>query len=100
MRGRIEQIDGAADGLVITVLHYYYFYPEKWIWSSGLTRDETEAVMRREGVFIEMVNRRFSVRGIEHLLDELRPFYNPLAGGLTTLTHSAAPEAKPRWRLW
>ena len=83
-----------------TYLHYYYFYPEKWIWGAGLTRDDTEAVMRRDGAFIEMVNRRFPVRGIEYLLAELRPFFSPLAGGLTTLTHGAAPESKPRWRLW
>lgn len=91
---------GVTPVTATTYLHFYYFYPEKWIWGAGLTRDETEAVMRRDGAFIEMVNRRFPVRGIEYLLAELRPFYNPLAGGLTTLTHGVAPETKPRWRLW
>lgn len=83
-----------------TYLLFYYFYPEKWIWSSGITRVETEAIMRRDGAFIEMVNRRHPLRDCEHLLDELRPLFNPLAGGLTTLTHGAAPNEKRRWRLW
>lgn len=91
---------GVTPVTATTYLHFYYFYPEKWIWGAGLTRDQTEAVLRRDGAFIEMVNRRFPLRGIEILLAELRPFFSPLAGGLTTLTHGAAPESKPRWRLW
>ena len=91
---------GVTPVTATTYLIFYYFYPEKWIWSTGVTRDETEAVVRREGAFIEMVNRRYPLRGVEHLLDDLRPLFSPIAGGLTTLTHGAAPEVKRRWRLW
>ncbi len=66
---------------------FYYFYPEKWPWQSGL--DESVRVLYREyGAFLEIVNRRARPRTIQALLDELRPCYNPYGGGLTTLTHS------------
>ena len=79
---------------------YYYFFPEKWRWESGLTRQRTMAVMRRDGAFFELVNRRRPIRGIEAFFDEQRPLFCAYAGGLTTLTHGLAPPKKKRWRLW
>ena len=79
---------------------FYYFYPEKWRWESGMTAERTSAVIRREGAFLEMVNRRQPMRGIEALLDEQRPMFCAYGGGSTTLTHGLAPPNKPRWRFW
>ena len=78
---------------------YYYFYPEKWKWSDGLTGQQAGAAMRNEGAFIEIVNRRHPLRAVDHLFEEMRPFFDPLAGGLTTLTHGTAAPRKRRWRL-
>ena len=80
-------------------LLYYYFYPERWKWESGLTRAATAAVMRAQGAFIEMVNRRHALPGADHLFADLRPMFS-VYGGLTTLTHGIAPPPKKRrWRL-
>lgn len=80
-------------------LLYYYFYPERWKWESGLTRETTAAVMRRRGAFIEMVNRRYALPGADHLFADLRPMFS-IDGGLTTLTHGIVPPPKKkRWRL-
>ena len=83
-----------------TYTYYYYFFPEGWKWESDLTREATMALMRREGAFFEMVNRRVSMRGIEQLFAEQRPMFSALGGGLTTLTHGLAPPKKRRWLLW
>ena len=83
-----------------TYSHFYYFFPEKWRWGAGLARERTAAVMRREGAFMELVNRRSPPQGIEQLLAEQRPFFCAWGGGLTTLTHGLAPEKKRRWRFW
>ena len=83
-----------------TYTFYYYFFPEKWRWESGLTRERTNAVIRREGAFMEMVNRRQAPHGIEQLFEEQRPLFCAYGGGLTTLTHGLAPPRKKRWRLF
>lgn len=80
-------------------LLYYYYYPERWRWSDGLSVEDAAAVVAREGAFIEIVNRRHPLRGIEQLLAELRPMFCASGGGLTTLTHGLAPPKKRRWRL-
>ncbi|MCY3831905.1 MAG: alginate lyase family protein [Chloroflexi bacterium] len=84
----------------ITYTHYYYFFPEKWRWEVGLTRERTLAAMRREGAFMEMVQRRNPPPGIEQLLAEQRPLFCAWGGGLTTLTHGLTPRKKKRWRFW
>lgn len=83
-----------------TYTHFYYFFPEKWRWEAGLTRERTQAIMRREGAFMELVNRRAPPQGIEQFLAEQRPLFCAWGGGMTTLTHGLAPEKKRRWRLW
>ena len=83
-----------------TYTFYYYFYPEKWRWEPGLTRERTLRAMKREGAFMELVNLRHELHGIEQLLAEQRPFFCPWAGGLTTLTHGLVPPKNKRWRLW
>ena len=83
-----------------TYTHFYYFFPEKWRWEEGLTRQRTRAIMRREGAFMELVNRRNPPQGIEQFLAEQRPLFCAWGGGLTTLTHGLAPPKKKRWRFW
>ena len=84
----------------VTYTHFYYFYPEKWRWQTGLTLERTRKVMEDEGAFMELVNRRSPPPGIEHFLEERRPLFCAWGGGLTTLTHGLAPPKKRRWRLW
>lgn len=84
----------------VTYTHFYYFFPEKWRWEADLTRERTNAIMVREGAFMEMVNRRGPPAGIEQFLAEQRPLFCPYGGGLTTLTHGLSPEKKRRWRFW
>ncbi|MCY4537885.1 MAG: alginate lyase family protein [Chloroflexi bacterium] len=90
---------GVSPVTATTYLLYYYYYPEHWRWSDGLSPEDTAAVVASEGAFIEMVNRRHPLRGVEQLLAEMRPMFCASGGGLTTLTHGLAPPKKRRWRL-
>ena len=82
-------------------LLYYYYYPEKWKWGGDLTRETTEAIMVTDGAFLEIVNHRQAVRGVDILFDELRPLFGATSGGLTTLTHGIPiPPKKKRWGLF
>ncbi|MYD08554.1 MAG: hypothetical protein F4X02_00800 [Chloroflexi bacterium] len=83
-----------------TYTFYYYFFPERWRWEGGLTREITMDIMRREGAYFEMVNRRSPLRGGEELFAEQRPLFSAVAGGLTSLTHGLKPPAKKRWRFF
>ena len=80
--------------------YFYYFYPEKWRWEPQLTRERTIACMRREGAFMELVNQRHALHGIEQLFAEQRPLFCHWGGGLTTLTHGLKHRPRRRWRLW
>lgn len=84
----------------VAYTHFYYFFPEKWRWEAALSRERAIAIMRREGAFMELVNRRNPPQGIEQFLAERRPLFCAWGGGLTTLTHGLAPARKRRWRLW
>ncbi len=90
---------GVSPVTAATYLLYYYYYPERWRWSEKLTVADTAAVIASEGAFIEVVNRRQPLRGIEYLLAEMRPLFSAAGGGLTSLTHGLAPPKKRRWRL-
>ena len=90
---------GVSPVTATTYLLYYYYYPEHWRWSDCLSQADTAAVMRCEGAFIEMVNRRHPLRGVDLMLAEQRPMFCATGGGLTTLTHGHAPPKKRRWRL-
>lgn len=83
-----------------TYTFYYYFFPERWRWEGGLTRERTMAIMRREGAYFELAHRRNPLRGAEELFAEQRPLFSAAAGGLTSLTHGLKPPAKKRWRLF
>lgn len=83
-----------------TYTFYYYFFPERWPWEEGLTRELTMAIMRREGAYFEMAHRRSPLRGAEEMFDEQRPLFSAVAGGLASLTHGLKPPAKKRWRLF
>jgi hypothetical protein len=80
-----------------TYLVYYYFYPDKWRWDSDLTEDQTAALFRQVGAFMEMVVAHRVPRGVEMLLDVQRPLFSASMGGLTTLTHYRPPVRKKGW---
>lgn len=75
-------------------LVYYYFYPDKWRWGTGLTEENTQTAMRENGAFIEILTSHVNPRGVELLLDEQRPFFNPIFGGLTSLSHFKTEKRK------
>lgn len=80
-----------------TYLVYYYFYPDKWRWDTGLTEADTALVFQQMGAFMEMVVAHRVPRGVEMLLDLQRPFFSAAFGGLTTLTHYRPPVRKKGW---
>jgi hypothetical protein len=82
---------------VAAYLLYYYFYPEKWHWKTAPTEEETRQLFKQYGAFMEIVTYRGQPRGVEMLLDEQRPLFSGLVGGLTTLTHSKISKRKRRW---
>ena len=90
---------GVSLNTAATYAFYYYFFPERWRWGAELTREQTIAIMRGQGAFYEMVNRRYPLRGVEQLFAEQRPMFCPHIG-LTTLTHSLTPARKKRWRIF
>jgi hypothetical protein len=75
-------------------LVYYYFYPDKWRWGTGLTEVDTQAFFAEYGAFMEMLTSHVNPRGVELLLEEQRPFFSPILGGLTTLSHSKTEKRK------
>lgn len=90
---------GVSVMTAVAYSYFYYFFPEKWPWEAGLTREQTIPLMRRVGAFFEMANRRSALRGIEQLFAEQRPMFCALVG-LTTLTHGIHPPKKRRWRIF
>ena len=90
---------GVSVHTAATYSFYYYFYPERWRWEAGLSREQTLALMRRDGACYEMLNRRQPIRGIEQLFAEQRPMFCALAG-LTSLTHGMRPPRKRRWGIF
>ncbi len=65
---------------------YYYYYPEQWRWDT-VNEEQAKALYKIYGGFCEIVNIHTPLRDSKMMLDELRPLYNPICGGLTTLTH-------------
>lgn len=85
----------------VTYLVYYYFYPAKWRWGEDdLTEEQTKSLFGELGAWIEISTGRINPRGVELLLDEQRPFFNPYMGGLTTLTHFSTEKRKKRGIFW
>lgn len=81
----------------ITYLVYYYFYPAKWRWGDDeLTDAHTQAIFTDYGAWIEISTGQVNPRGVELLLEEQRPFFDPYTGGLTTLSHI---KMERRWRF-
>lgn len=81
----------------ITYLVYYYFYPAKWRWGEDeLTEEQTETIFSQIGAWIDIATYRVNPRGVELLLEDQRPFFNPYMGGLTTLSHSKTEKRKRR----
>jgi hypothetical protein len=93
---------GVGISTAVTYMVYYYFYPDKWKWATGISTDMTRQLFIEHGAFIEIAAHRATLRGVDILLDDQRPLFSPLNGGLTTLTHSPkpTPEKKKRGWLW
>lgn len=68
---------------------YYFYYPEKWQWHDKFSIEEIQEVFTHHGGFLEIVNHHNgrSTHAIELIFKEIRPIYDSVGGGLTTLTH-------------
>lgn len=71
----------------VSYLMFYYFYPERWHWYENLTEEHTHTAFDTYGAFIEIAASHRNPRGVELFLDEHRPLFSTVAGGLTSLTH-------------
>jgi alginate lyase len=69
---------------------YYYYYPDKWRWDTGVSTDP----FLHYGGFLEMLHRHSRLKAMKEMLDDLRPVYDPRTGGLTTLTHGVVSVSK------
>lgn len=78
---------GITPNTAASYLVFYYFYPQNWKWETGVTEDDTKAAFDQYGAFVEMTSYRAYTLGVEVMLEQIRPFFSPLAGGLTTLSH-------------
>ncbi len=91
---------GVTLGTAVSYVVYYYFFPDKWRWGDAPSDTDVRDLVREHGAFFEMAHHRAKLlRGIDTLLDENRPYFSPLAGGLTTLTHGI-PRKEPKKRGW
>ena len=75
---------------------YYYFYPEQWRWngmefqpSTGVSEADAKAIFTENAGFLEIVNGRYDkpLKAVKLMLTDLRPVYDKVGGGLTTLSH-------------
>ena len=73
---------------------YYFYTPEKWPWDKDIDLHEAQNLFRQYGGYLEMLYRRTRHKDLKPLLEDLRPVYDPCAGGLTTLTHGAVEKRR------
>lgn len=73
---------------------YYFYTPEKWQWDAGISVEEAQNLFRQYGGYLEMLYRRTRHKDLKPLLQDLRPIYDPRAGGLTTLTHGVVEKRR------
>lgn len=66
---------------------YYFYTTEKWMWDKELPAEEVQTWFKRFGGYLEFIKKRTGLRDLNPILEDLRPIFTPLAGGLTTLTH-------------
>jgi hypothetical protein len=68
---------------------YYFYVTDNWKWDA-LTPQHVQDCFRAHGGYLEIVNHRARPKDFKPLLEELRPIYDPDAGGIPTLTHGVA----------
>lgn len=73
---------------------YYFYTPEKWKWDAEISMEEAQNLFRQYGGFLELLYRRTRHKDLKPLLQDLRPVYDPRAGGLTTLTHGVTEKRR------
>jgi len=66
---------------------YYFYTTEKWVWDKDVPVEDVQAWFRQFGGYLEFIKRRTGLRDLNPVLQEMRPLFTPLVGGLTTLTH-------------
>jgi len=81
---------GISVNTAAAYLTYYYYYPDQWRWDEGVDAFAKD-LFKSAGGFLELVNHHARPRDLKLLLDENRPFFNPILGGFTTLTHTLPP---------
>ncbi len=66
----------------------YYEYRDQWTWDTPPAADENEAFYQENAAFLEILNRQLRPAVLKATLSKLRPTFDPLGGGLTTLSHA------------
>jgi hypothetical protein len=70
---------------------YYFYVTDKWQWEP-VSPEQVQAVFRKYGGYLEVVNQRAKPRDLKPLLEDLRPICDSWLGGLPTLTHGVVPK--------
>lgn len=78
-------------------LLYYYYYPEKWHWESGLVLEPVQVFYQEHAGLWDIAQRRFPLRDRKTLLAALQPIHDVWGGGLTTLTHGTIEQRRRGW---
>jgi hypothetical protein len=87
------QVRGVSVATAAIYPIYYFYVTDKWTWEA-IEPDAVQAAFRAHGGYLELLYRQSGVKDLLPLLDELRPIYDPLAGGLPTLSHAPPQRAR------
>lgn len=91
------QVRGVSVATAAIYPIYYFYVTDKWAWES-IEPVAVQAAFRAHSGYLELLYRQTGVKDLLALLDELRPIYDPLAGGLPTLSHAPPPRARGLFR--
>lgn len=91
---------GVSIMTTVAYIVYYYYYPEKWKWATGITAEMAKEAFITHGAFLEIAEQHTSLPGSALILGELRPMFSLADGGATTLSHAGAPIPPRRKRGW
>lgn len=87
------QVRGVSVATAAVYPIYYFYVTDKWTWEA-IEPSDVQAAFRARGGYLEIAQRRLQLKDFQLLLDDLRPIYDPAAGGLPTLSHALPPRTR------
>ncbi len=66
----------------------YYEYRDQWPWDEPPDEEHNNKFYQENAAFLEILNRQLRPVVLKTTLAQLRPQFDPLGGGLTTLSHA------------